>query len=408
MTYVSSAVCIVCGHEIPPAADLTLCPRCGGLLDIHYDYRQARRHFTRELLAARTDASMWRYRELLPVAENFTPPPLRVGGTPLYDCPRLGAELGLKRLWVKDEGLNPTASMKDRASAMAVVKAVEGGYWQIACASTGNAASSLAGAAAAMGLRSYIFVPQRAPLGKIAQLLIFGAQVMRVQGDYQDAFRLSAQAISHWGWYNRNAAINPYMLEGKKTVAMEIAEQLQWQVPDWLAVSVGDGCTIAGVWKGFLDLYQCGLIHRLPKLLSVQAAGCCPINAAFSAGGPLIPQEENTLADSIAVGHPRNPDKALQAIAASQGAAVNVTDEEILAAMRLLGRLAGVFAEPAGAAAIAGLRKAVQNGIVSPQDTAVHIVTGNGLKDPANGIQAAGEPLDVPPDLEQLQKKLQA
>ncbi|MCR4964009.1 MAG: threonine synthase [Firmicutes bacterium] len=408
MNYVSSAVCMVCGHEMPPAADLTLCPRCGGLLDIRYDYRRARQRFCRGLLAARKDPTMWRYRELLPVAADFAPPPLRVGGTPLYDCPRLGAALGLKRLWIKDEGVNPTASMKDRASAMAAVKAVEGGYSQIACASTGNAASSLAGAAASMGLRSYIFVPQRAPMGKIAQLLIFGARVMRVQGDYQDAFRLSAQAIDHWGWYNRNAAVNPYMLEGKKTVAMEIAEQLQWQTPDWVAVSVGDGCTIAGVWKGFHDLYECGLIQRLPRLLSVQAAGCCPINAAFAKGGPLVPQEENTLADSIAVGHPRNPDKALQAIAASQGAAVNVTDEEILAAMRLLGRLAGVFAEPAGAAALAGLSKAVQAGILPPEATAVHIVTGNGLKDVSNGIKAAGEPMDVPPDLEDLKKRLQA
>ncbi len=404
--HVIEAVCIHCGNGVAAKADLTTCPRCGGLLDIRYDYAAAAQHLTREVLAQRQERTMWRYRELLPIDEDSFLPPLRVGGTPLYRCDRLSQELGIAALYVKDEGSNPTASMKDRASAMAVSKAVEGGYRQIACASTGNAASSLAGAAAASGLQSFIFVPERAPKGKIAQLLIFGARVMSVQGDYQDAFRLSAAAIDHWGWYNRNAAINPYMLEGKKTVAMEIAEQLAWQIPDWVAVSVGDGCTIAGVWKGFTDLYHTGLIDRLPRLLSVQAAGCCPINTAFTTGQPLQPQAENTLADSIAVGLPRNPEKALTALKEAHGAAVNVSDEEILQAMRLLGRTAGVFGEPAGVAALAGLAKAAAQGIVKPQETAVHIVTGNGLKDVANGIKAAGEPLSVPADLAYLQKVL--
>ncbi|MEG2213737.1 MAG: threonine synthase, partial [Clostridiales bacterium] len=356
--------------------------------------------------AQRRDNTMWRYRELLPIEDNSLLPPLRVGGTPLYPCQRLAGLLGIAKLYTKDEGVNPTASMKDRASAMAIVKAQEGGYQRIACASTGNAASSLAGAAAACCLQSFIFVPERAPKGKIAQLLIFGAKVMSVKGNYQDAFRLSAAAINHWGWYNRNAAINPYMLEGKKTVSMEIAEQLNWQIPDWVAVSVGDGCTIAGIWKGFTDLYQTGFIPRLPRLLSVQAEGCCPINTAFSTGQPLQPQAENTLADSIAVGMPRNGLKALNALAQSRGAAVNVSDKQILAAMRLLGRTCGIFGEPAGVAALAGVEKAIKLGIIQATETVVHIVTGNGLKDVVNGIKAAGEPLSVTTDLEQLKQLL--
>ncbi|MPM47134.1 Threonine synthase [bioreactor metagenome] len=346
--------------------------------------------------------NMWRYRELLPVEEATAPPPLRVGWSPLYRADRLAAELGLRTLYIKDDGQNPTSSLKDRASAMAVAKAIEAGYDTVACSSTGNAASSLAGNAAAAGLKSYIFVPSRAPKGKVAQLMIFGAKVFSVEGSYEDTFRLSAQAIEKWGWYNRNAAVNPYLSEGKKTVSLEIAEQLGWQMPDYVALSVGDGCTIAGVWKGFKDLYQAGLIDRLPRLISAQAEGCCPLNRAIAENAPWYPMEENTLADSIAVGVPRNPDKALAAIRESNGVVVNVSDEEILDAMRLLGRTQGVFGEPAGVTGTAGVRKALEKGLISPQSSVVSIVTGNGLKDVASGIRAAGEPALVRPDMESL------
>jgi threonine synthase len=310
-------------------------------------------------------------------------------------------------LYLKDDGLNPTASSKDRASALAVVKAKEGGFSRIACSSTGNAASSLAGNCAAEGIKTIIFVPRRAPQGKIAQLSIFGALVISVDGNYEDTYRLSAQAIEKWGWYNRNAAINPYLVEGKKTVALEIGEQFGFKAPDWAAISVGDGCSIAGVWKGFYDLVETGLLDRIPRLLIVQASGCCPINTAFTTGAPLARSEENTFADSIAVGVPRNPDKALRAIRASNGAAVSVSDEEIMEAMRLLGRHSGVFAEPAGAAPLAGLKKAAAEGIISAGDSAVCIVTGNGLKDVKSGIAAAeGDILPLPPDMKQLEQAL--
>ena len=312
--------------------------------------------------------------------------------------------LGIKKLWIKDDGQNPTASLKDRASAMAVAKAQEAGAKVIACSSTGNAASSLAGNAAEAGLKTYIFVPSRAPKGKVAQLMTFGANVVSVQGNYEETFELSKAAIDKWGWYNRNAAINPYLSEGKKTVSLEIAEQLNWQMPDYLAISVGDGCTIAGVWKGLKDLYAIGFIDKLPRLISAQAEGCHPINRAIANNEEWYPMEENTLADSIAVGVPRNADKALNAIRESNGIVVNVTDEEIMAAQKLVGMTCGVFGEPAGVTGAAGLKKLCEQGVIGENDTVVSVITGNGLKDVANAIKACGDPMSCPNDMEQLLK----
>ena len=381
----------------------------------------------------REDRTMWRYMEFLPVEGRGKLPKLRVGMSPFYKAERLADTLGIKTLYIKDDGINPTASLKDRASAMAVVKAEEAGKNIIACSSTGNAASSLAGNAAAAGMKTYIFVPERAPKGKVAQLMMFGATVISVKGTYEDTFRLSAEAIDRWGWYNRNAAINCYLMEGKKTVALEIAEQLGWEVPDYVAlstgdgctvaleiaeqlnfkmtdyvaISVGDGCTIAGLWKGFKDMYAAGFIDRLPRIISVQASGCCPINTAAAAGTEeWSPQPENTIADSIAVGVPRNPIKAIRAIRESNGICVNVSDEEILAAMRLLGRTQGVFAEPAGATGTAGIKKAIELGLIEKDASVVSVVTGNGLKDVNNAIKAAGEPICIPPEMGLLLKEL--
>lgn len=401
MKYVRGAKCVKCGAEYEAVPGLTTCT-CGGILDIQYDYTAIRSDFSPANLADCRDYSMWRYRPFLPVEKDSPPTPLRVGWSPLYKADRLARELGLRALYVKDDGQNPTGSLKDRASAMAVVKARELGANTIACSSTGNAASSLAGNAAAAGLSTYIFVPSRAPKGKVAQLMIYGATVLSVEGSYEDTFELSKVAIDRWGWYNRNAAINPYLSEGKKTVTLEIMEQLGWQIPDYIALSVGDGCTIAGAWKGLKDLYQAGFIPKLPRLISVQAEGCCPLNRAIQSGEDWHPMEENTLADSIAVGVPRNPDKALMAIRESKGVAVNVSDEEILSAMRLLGRTQGVFGEPAGVTGTAGVKKALELGLIDPDSTVVSVVTGNGLKDVANGIRAAGEPMLVSPNMDSL------
>ena len=393
--------CVKCGREYEAVPNLTNCA-CGGILDIIYDYDYIKSHFTKQTLAERTNPTMWRYRELLPVEPDTPDTPLRVGWSPLYEADRLAKQLGIAKLWIKDDGLNPTASLKDRASAMAVAKAKEAGADVIACSSTGNAASSLAGNAAAAGLKTFIFVPSRAPKGKVAQLMTFGATVISVQGSYEDTFELSKQAIDKWGWYNRNAAINPYLSEGKTTVGLEIMEQLSWQVPDYIAISVGDGCTIAGLWKGLKDLYAIGFIDRLPRLISAQAEGCHPINRAIETGEPWYPMEENTLADSIAVGVPRNADKALMAIRESDGLVVNVTDEEIMAAQKLLGTTCGVFGEPAGVTGAAGLKKLCEQGRIPKDAKVVSVVTGNGLKDVANAIKACGEPISIPSDMDRL------
>lgn len=402
MKNVKAAVCTTCDAEYEAVPDITTCPRCSGILDVRYDYEYIRSQVTPERLKARTDYSMWRYREFLPVEETGRVPKLRVGWSPFYEADRLAETLGIKKLYIKDDGVNPTGSLKDRASAMAVVKAKEAGADTIACSSTGNAASSLAGNAACAGFKTYIFVPERAPKGKVAQLMMFGAAVISVKGTYEDTFRFSVDAISRWGWYNRNAAINPYLMEGKKTVSLEIAEQLDFKMTDYVAVSVGDGCTISGVWKGFKDLYAAGFIDKLPRLISVQAEGCCPLNRAIAEGKDWEPMEENTIADSIAVGVPRNPDKALRAIRESNGIVVNVSDEEIYESMRLLGRISGVFAEPAGAAGTAGVKKTVELGLIPKDASVVSLVTGSGLKDVANAIKAAGEPIAIEPDMNLL------
>ncbi|SDH41039.1 threonine synthase [Desulfosporosinus hippei] len=402
--------CIDCGKQVPAVAGTYTCPSCGktgGIMDVEYDYKVINQLTSREQLAQSKDYSIFRYMPFLPIEPNSARPHLRVGWSPLYKPQGLGKSLGMSNLYVKDDGQNPTASLKDRASIIAVIKAVEEKAPTVAASSTGNAASSLAGSAAAMGIKSVIFVPSRAPQGKVAQLLIFGATVISVQGSYEDTFRLSAEAIERFGWYNRNAAINPYLVEGKKTVALEIAEQLNWEVPDWVILSVGDGCTIAGVWKGFKDLYNAGWIDRLPKIAGVQSTGCCPLVDAFVENRPWRPKEENTIADSIAVGVPRNPDKALNAVRESGGTMVGVSDEEILAAMRELGRTSGIFGEPAGVTGTAGLKVLVEKGVIGADEKVVSIVTGNGLKDVQNAIKAVGEPIKVEPSLKELLVKLE-
>ena len=406
MRRISGYRCTLCGKEFPFEPERMTCPDCGekGILDIVYDYSEIKKTFTKSALAANRDNSMWRYRDLMPIHdETRLDTFLRIGWTPLYRSLRLEREIGISTLYIKDDGLNPTGSLKDRASGVAVAKAIELGYDTIACSSTGNAASSCAGNAARMGLKTVIIVPERAPMGKVAQLLIFGANVISVRGDYRQTFELSRDAIDKWGFYNRNAGINPVMTEGKKTVSLEIAEQLNYEPTDWVAVSVGDGCTIGGVYNGFYDLFELGMIERIPRILGVQSTGCCPFVDAERNGGELVPTPENTLADSISVGVPRNPRKAQRAVRESHGAWIAVSDEEILNAMRLLGRTEGVFGEPAGVTATAGVCSAVRNGIIRADESVTVISTGSGLKDVKNAMLAAGEPFKCDPDIRALE-----
>ncbi len=399
--------CVLCGAEYEPDEVLYVCPRHGdeGILDVVYDYDLIGTRLTKEELADNHDYSIWRYAPLLPVEEDSPRPPLQIGWTPLYHVERLGEKLGLPHLYLKDDGRNPTASFKDRASAVGVVKALELGYKTITCASTGNAASSLAGLAASVGLNSVIFVPERAPQAKVAQLLIFGARVIMIRGTYDQAFDLCLEATREYPWYSRNTAYNPYLSEGKKTAALELCEQLDWQAPDRIFVSVGDGCIIGGLWKGLKDLLALGFIDRLPRLVGVQAEGSAPLVRAWEEGSEeIVPLVPDTLADSISVGQPRDRVKALRAVRETGGQYVAVSDEEILEAMRLLGREAAVFAEPAGAAGFAGLAKLVARGEIDPEERIVVLVTGNGLKDVDSAIRATGQPELTEPSMAALRR----
>jgi threonine synthase len=409
MEFVKHLVCVECGRTYEANPDATVCPICGiaGILDVVYDYDLIASRWQRKEIDANRNQSLWRFMPFIPVDPATPRPTLRTGGTPLINAPRAAAALGIRQLWLKDEGNNPTGSLKDRASAIGVVKAYEAGADVIACSSTGNAASSLAGHAAAIGMKTAIFVPHYAALGKIAQLLMFGANVFSVQGSYQQAYALCEAAVTKYGWYNRNCAVNPYLVEGKKTAGMEVAQQMGWDSPDWVVVSTGDGCTIAGIHKGFEDLYKVGWIKRIPKFLSVQAEGSRGIYE-FDRTGVLEETTENTIADGIAVGLPRNGRKAIRAVRESGGTFLLVTDDDIRDGMRWLGRLTGVFGEPAAGAAVAGLRKAVLDGIIAANESVVCMVTGNGLKDVKNAIEAAGTPAKIEPTLEALGAALPA
>jgi threonine synthase len=411
MGHVLGLKCVLCDAEYDVDEVLYVCPKHGneGILDVVYDYDLIGRRLTKDHLTRdQQTRSIWRYANLLPVADPSLAPPLQVGWTPLYRAKRLEKQLGLRRLWIKDDGREPTASFKDRASAVGVVKALELGRNIITCASTGNAASSLAGLATSVELTTYIFVPRTAPQAKVAQLLIFGANVIMVEGTYDQAFDLCLEASREYGWYSRNTAYNPYLSEGKKTAALEICEQLGWEAPDRIFVSVGDGCIIGGLWKGLKDLIALGFIDKMPKLMGVQAEGAAPLVRAWREGTEKIePVVLDTLADSIAVGVPRDRIKALRAVRETGGEFVAVGDEEILDAMRVLARGAAVFAEPAGATGFAGLAKLVQEGRIDPEERIVVLVTGNGLKDVASAIQAAGQPHLIEPTMEDLKRLME-
>jgi threonine synthase len=395
---VSGLACVRCGRAFRRGLDGP-CPACGpeGVLEIGFDLGRARRTLTPRALRSRP-RDAWRYEELLPLPPGTRRPPIAPGWTPIVDTPRLAAWAGVRRLLVKDEGRNPTASFKDRASAVGVARALARRAKVVACASTGNAATSLAGAAASVSLPCAIFVPEFAPEPKVAQLLVFGARVFRVLGSYDVTWEMCQRACGRHGWYNRNAAVNPSLVEGKKTGGLEIGEQCGDEVPDWVAVSVGDGCTIAGIGKGLAEMQAIGFIPRVPRLLGVQASGARPLVDAFAAGRDLAPGKAETIADSICVGHPRNWRKALAAVRASGGAFVAVEDEAILEAQRETGRRAGLFGEPAAAAAVAGLRQAVADGIVGRQETALAVLTGSGLKDVRAALRAGGKPVELSPD----------
>jgi threonine synthase len=385
------------------------CTSCGpadGVLDIGYDLDRVKAAWQARPLRERP-RNHWRYEELLPIEPSAVRHDWPVGYTPVLDSERMARHLGVRQLLLKDEGRNPTASFKDRASSVGVAHALQVGAETIACASTGNAASSLAGHAALAGLPAMIFVPQTAPEPKVAQLQVFGATVFAVKSSYDAAYDLCSKACREFGWYNRNCAINPVLVEGKKTAGLEVAEQSHelGGVPDWVAVSVGDGCTIAGVWKGLKQMHELGVIDRLPRLIAAQAQDVAPLKYAMEHDELPPPGEGKTIADSIDVHVPRNWRKAIRAIHESDGILVTASDEAILDAMRLAGRH-GVFAEPAASAALAAVVSAIDSKTVGPNDRVLVMVTGSGLKDTKNAIRAAGKPTPIEPNVAAIKETL--
>jgi threonine synthase len=420
MPYVAHLRCLRCGAIYAPGTIDYVCscrPNAGsdlGTLDVAYDYAAIASTHSPGAISADTDPSLARFAALLPIRSRASLPPLGVGNTPLLQARRLGQSLGLSHLYVKDDGRNPSASFKDRASAIAVARAQEEQRAVVATASTGNAAAALATLAAAASQATVIFVPRTAPPAKIAQLLVYGSTVLAVDGTYDDAFDLCMEACTEFGWYNRSTGYNPYMTEGKKTVSYEIALQLAqasasafdsrdyFVAPDAVFVSVGDGCIIGGVHKGFQDLLALGWIDKMPRLYGVQSTLSSALHDAWRAGA-VIPTavHATTRADSISVDAPRDAIKALAAVRMTGGAYVLVEDDAILQAILPLARLGGVFAEPAGAAAFAGVQRAVKMGLIEADETVVVINTGSGLKD----IKAATE---ITPGMRVIQPTLSA
>jgi len=371
--------CVSCGKSYQPRKGLYVCEDCGflmGTLVVNYDYDQ----ILLKKESFRPRAPMYQFEALLPVA-NRSNVADAVGGTPLLlfeDC------FGLDQLFIKNDGMNFSASYKDRASLIAVNLALEEEYETIFCASTGNAASSLALVSASSPLRTVIFVPSSIPSGKMAQLKAAGADVCVVDGSYDDAFDLSLEEGFKQDWYCRNSAVNPYLLEGKKTCAFEILVQMNYQVPDYCLVSVGDGTVISSLIKGFYEFKRLGLVDAMPKVIGVQAESASTLKKVYEAGPPFTPIREaaNSMADSINVGYPRDVIKACKFLREFDGELVAVSDEEIQKAISDLASQTGVFAEPAGAAPLAGLKKLLASGKIERHESVVLVVTGNGLKDP--------------------------
>jgi len=412
----------VCGEEYLQGQVTYTCPKDGGNLDVILDIESINKKYQPEDILSRTENSLWRYLPLLPVGD---PPgsdtPLHAAGwTPIFALPRLAEKLHLKNLWLKDESRNPTASFKDRASAIVVTRAIETGAEVVVTASTGNAGAALAGMSAAVGQKAFIFAPRSAPPAKVAQLLVFGAKVMLVDGTYDDAFDLSIQAAKEFGWYCRNTGYNPFTAEGKKTAAFEIwewwktaqsnqkldAASNEPESPLTIFVSVGDGNIISGIHKGFKDLLNLGWIHVMPRFIGVQAEGSAALHNAFIANTETVtPVLAKTIADSISVDLPRDGIRALRAARETKGTYLTVSDAEIINAIGELGKM-GVFAEPAGATAHAGLVKAVGSGLVGAGDPVLVINTGSGLKDINSAMKAVDKAPVIEPTLEAVKKLL--
>ena len=405
MTSKFSYQCSDCGKQIPAGEIIYLCPDCSakqspdqpplGVLKVIYDYKILSELSFRELEENN-------FLQLLPVNDQKSFPNLRVGNTPLYEIDSLDGQKNDFELYLKDDSQNPTFSFKDRASAVVSAFAKENGIDTIVAASTGNAGSSLAGMCAAQGQKAVIFVPSTAPKAKLTQIMMYGATLVPVAGNYDKAFDLSIEATKRFGWYNRNTAYNPFTIEGKKTVSFELYSQLNEQVPDFIFVPVGDGVIISGVYKGFEDLLELGIITKMPVIIAVQAAGSC--NLIENIGKEeFVSTPSATIADSISVDIPRNFHMAAGYITKYHGQSITVSDNDILSASSFLAKNTGIFTEPASAAAFAGFLDHKKRNLIPKASTNVVLLSGSGLKD-LNAVQSLFEiPQPVKPDIDSVE-----
>ncbi len=391
-----SLVCIECGR-VYEREDVYTCD-CGGLLEVRIEEAEI------DFKLDGKDLRVWKYGCLLPVRTK--PVTLKEGGTPLYECERIGGEVGC-RVYVKHEGANPSGSFKDRGMTVGVTKAIELKRNAVACASTGNTSASMAMYAAKAGLKAYVLLPAgKVALGKVAQALMHGAKVIGIKGNFDQALALVRKVCAMKGFYLLNS-VNPFRLEGQKTIAYEIVDELGF-VPDKVVLPVGNAGNISAIWKGFKELKRFGLIDELPKMIGVQAEGANPIYKAVREGKEDIEPVLNpeTVATAIRIGQPVNAKKALRAIYESKGTAVQVSDEEITKAQKDLASMEGIGVEPASAASIAGLRKLAENGEICGDEVVVCVTTGHLLKDPEAVLRACGRPIEVEARIEDVLKVL--
>ena len=390
--------CIHCGARYPPDAVIYTCERCGHLLEVRYpleEIRVSRKDWQKRPL------SVWRYRELMPV--TGTPVTLREGGTPLYSLEQIGREMGLRSLHAKHEGLNPSGSFKDRGMTVGVSMALQLGKRTVACASTGNTSASLAMYAARAGIPAVVLLPAgKVALGKVAQALIHGARVIAIRGNFDRALEMVHELCLSHGLYLLNS-VNPYRLEGQKTIGFEVLDQLG-QVPDRIVLPVGNAGNISAVYKGLTELRDLGFIDHLPRMTGVQAEGSAPLVRAIRDGLPeVIPEPSpETVATAIRIGAPVNGEKALVAIRKTGGTAVSVSDAEILAMQKALASREGIGIEPASAASVAGVRRMAEEGIIDRDERVVCVVTGHLLKDPETVVKQCAPPVEIDADMQSL------
>lgn len=397
--------CIECSRVHDMARPAYACTSCGNLLEVVMDVPSIQRTLSGVDLKGRP-LSVWRYRELLPVGDGTPVFSRGEGGTPLMRCEGLGRHLGLKDLWIKFDGMNPTGSFKDRGMTVGITKAKELGMRVVTCASTGNTSASLAAYAGLAGLKCVVLIPEgKVALGKLAQAMMHGAKVVSVKGNFDQALDMVMKASESLGMYVLNS-VNPFRIEGQKTAAYEVCDQLGGFAPDSLYIPVGNGGNSAAYWKGFKEYEELGLVASRPRVVGVQAAGSAPVASMFSSGSSELEPvtKPETVATAIRIGNPANWKKTVRALKDSGGTCFTVTDEEILRAQRLMAELEGVFAEPAGAAAVAGLAKDVASGRVDSSSRTVCVSTGHGLKDPDVAVGQSAKPVTIDASVDALRK----